>query len=58
MQVNSLSWECEKGNVDILKEFQLETLSLIACIGYPRFECFVRGASKNDGEYQKNGECP
>ena len=43
--------ERKKGNIDVLKEFQLETFPLIACIDYSGFECFVRGASKNNADY-------
>jgi hypothetical protein len=56
MEVKSPFGDREKGNIDILKKLQLETFPLIACIDYSGFECSVRGASKNNAEYQENGK--
>jgi len=41
MEVEPLSGNREKGNIDVLVKFQRETFSLIACISYSGFECFA-----------------
>jgi len=58
MQIKPPRGERKKGNIDVLKDFQSETFPLIACVHNAGFECFVGGASKNDGEYQKNDKYP
>jgi len=54
MEVEPLSWDRKKGDIDVLVKFQHETSPSVTDVGNSGFECFVRGASKNDGQYYKN----
>ena len=51
-QVKPLPVYFKESDIDLLVKLYHETLSLIACVGNSRLECFVRGTPKSYGKYQ------